>query len=710
MHTEASLDDVRILDLLVHDDRPSFVLEFNAPPFPGYISNRIVLQNNALEEHIQEHSTAIEFEEWARTLPVKTEWSGKWTFAGRVWRSTIVSKRWMIVYCSQAQYNEPTTPDSGSGQGRDIPAQHARNTSIISTSLSHKPSQVFSDCGDMVSHAREIIPCWPSLVDGISEPKVIDWTRHHIEVPPYIQFIKQFDWASTPLGPMSKWPDTLRRLVVCMFSNVDPRIILWGENLVLLYNEAATSRFGHRYREALGKPAAEAFAEMWPYVSPVIRPPVYEGKATKVFEEMYFMERNGILEETYWSFVITPVLGDDGYAAGAVDCFTEMTSSVLSQRRRDIVAHLTKETNDITNMRELWPKFLKGFESYEADIPWALIYSADNGDSSSTGSSSSLSTQIRSYTLGGTIGVNRDGFCIPQTFDLSAPMSDGSHIADACRRAFDTRETVTLRVQDASLPPDLAKAILNRGWGDPINTICVMPVAGALAFLIVALNPRVPFNEDTSRFAHSLRDILAKPAWHISQQRSEEIQDSLAQQLRVSSLRASRNEARFARMAESSPIGISTFSPDGETLYVNDEYLKLIGIPREYQDQKLWDSGRTWKDEIKPEDLKIIADAWGSLTNRTADSMTIEYRLKRPWRSVDKATGHEIVGETWLLNKASTEVSDEGHLVCIHAWLLDVSHQHHIQNLMAQSLEDALKNKQKAEAFIDMVDIAKTIR
>lgn len=132
------------------------------------------------------------------------------------------------------------------------------------------------------------------------------------------------------------------------------------------------------------------------------------------------------------------------------------------------------------------------------------------------------------------------------------------------------------------------------------------------------------------------------------------------------------------------------------------KYLRLIGIPRAFDNKTLWESN-AWQNEVVPSDLEVISKAWDNLIQRKVTSTTIEYRSKRPWRSIDKATGREMVGETWLLNKAVAELDNEDNVAYVHAWLLDVSHQHYTEKIVTQRLNDALENKRASENFIDMV-------
>lgn len=52
------------------------------------------------------------------------------------------------------------------------------------------------------------------------------------------------DWAATPLGPVSGWPQSLRTaLSICIASRF-PMFVWWGPDLIMLYNDA--------YRPMLG--------------------------------------------------------------------------------------------------------------------------------------------------------------------------------------------------------------------------------------------------------------------------------------------------------------------------------------------------------------------------------------------------------------------------------------------------------------------------
>ncbi|MBO1075931.1 hypothetical protein [Roseomonas marmotae] len=50
--------------------------------------------------------------------------------------------------------------------------------------------------------------------------------------------IRDFDWAATPLGQIRNWPGTLRATLSFMLEAPLPLVLLWGEQGILLYNDA----------------------------------------------------------------------------------------------------------------------------------------------------------------------------------------------------------------------------------------------------------------------------------------------------------------------------------------------------------------------------------------------------------------------------------------------------------------------------------------
>ncbi len=77
--------------------------------------------------------------------------------------------------------------------------------------------------------------------------------------------IRAFDWASTPLGPIDRWPSALRTTVQTMLCSRQPMFLWWGPELVQLYNDAYVPSFGAgKHPRALGQRGADCWGEIWP--------------------------------------------------------------------------------------------------------------------------------------------------------------------------------------------------------------------------------------------------------------------------------------------------------------------------------------------------------------------------------------------------------------------------------------------------------------
>ena len=145
--------------------------------------------------------------------------------------------------------------------------------------------------------------------------------------------MRGFVWAATPLGPRTNWPHSLGIAVDIMLNSRYPMFIWWGRKLINLYNDAYMPMLGKRHPDALGRPAAEVWSDIWHTVGPQAEVVLNEGRATWSEELLLVMERNQFLEETYFTYSYSPIPDDEGGVGGVFCACTEDTHRVLSQRR-----------------------------------------------------------------------------------------------------------------------------------------------------------------------------------------------------------------------------------------------------------------------------------------------------------------------------------------------------------------------------------------
>lgn len=540
----------------------------------------------------------------------------------------------------------------------------------------------------------------------------LDWTQHEVpNASSWVKFMRNLDWGSTGVGPMKDWDPVLRHCVLSITANPNPRLIVYGESMTFIYNEACVQLFGTKHPKCMGAHVSSPWSEIWTDLEPMLAE-VYRGEMKQLYNLPLALDRKKFLEETYWNSTLTPIYNPEGKGVGVFDELTETTQFVVGERRRGVVASLTKRADPCSTFECLWSSVLKTIGTVENDIPFALLYTISGGASQESTIEGSGARQPKSAKLAGTIGISDKHLDATTSFMLESGCPD-SLIAAACMKAWETGDDVLISTKDGTLPDSLSLAAPARSFGDPVTSALVSPIKpttpdGIIAILITGLNPRCAFADEYRLFLGFIVDFIEKSAALISlpeeQKRAQVIADdinnALAMQLKLTTLKAERSEAKFSRLAETAPTGMFMFDPEGHALYVNDTYLEMLGSSEEDHSKKRPDS-TSWEDDIHEEDLERFLAAWNRITKNKVP-ITVEYRLKKPWKSTDTASGQEIEGETWLLATAFPEIEPDGKVATVQGWLTDISHRKFSENLLSQRLQDALENKRQTENFIDM--------
>jgi hypothetical protein len=85
---------------------------------------------------------------------------------------------------------------------------------------------------------------------GLLEDWTVDWLSFpHLTSDSWIKFLVKHDWSSTAAGPMQTWHPTLRQLYSTILTSDIPRIVYWGNDLCMFYNEAARFVVGEMHPE-----------------------------------------------------------------------------------------------------------------------------------------------------------------------------------------------------------------------------------------------------------------------------------------------------------------------------------------------------------------------------------------------------------------------------------------------------------------------------
>jgi len=149
---------------------------------------------------------------------------------------------------------------------------------------------------------------------------------------------REFPWYSSPLGPVSSWSASLRTTVSILLESRNPMFLWWGPELVQLYNDAYAPSLGvgDRRSRALGARGREFWTDIWATIGPQIEQVMTTGEATWHEDQYLPIERNGRMEDVWWTYSYSPVR-EDGAIAGVLVVCQETTARVKLLAERDLL-------------------------------------------------------------------------------------------------------------------------------------------------------------------------------------------------------------------------------------------------------------------------------------------------------------------------------------------------------------------------------------
>lgn len=271
----------------------------------------------------------------------------------------------------------------------------------------------------------------------ISRAKVPAMDAHHDQRLSFMagggecgELARSIDWAKTPLGPVSSWPTSLRTAVGLVLHSEHPMFLFWGPELIQIYNDAFIPSFGHgKHPKAMGQRGRDCWTENWPIVGPQITR-VMNGEHSAWNEDsMVPMQRNGRLEEVYWTYAYSPIFDDDGVSiGGTIVVCSETTSRVLTERRTRTLRTFADRIATVTAVAELGPMAFEVLRDAALDVPFVLGYTLDSlgllVPRDATHESPELVETVNEALAAHITSFARDGTSLPFSSTLTFPPID----------------------------------------------------------------------------------------------------------------------------------------------------------------------------------------------------------------------------------------------------------------------------------------------
>ena len=153
------------------------------------------------------------------------------------------------------------------------------------------------------------------------------------------------DWSKTSLGTPCSWPQSLRTTLSIILNSKFPMFLFWGEELTCFYNDAYRPSLGKegKHPSILGMKGEEAWPEIWSIIKPMIDQVITNGEATWSEDQLIPIDRNGKIEDVYWTFSYSPVNDESGKPAGVFVTCSETTDKVMAYNKVEERYHLMVE-------------------------------------------------------------------------------------------------------------------------------------------------------------------------------------------------------------------------------------------------------------------------------------------------------------------------------------------------------------------------------
>ncbi len=144
------------------------------------------------------------------------------------------------------------------------------------------------------------------------------------------ELVRDHDWESTSLGPMSQWPPALTFAVELMLPSHAQIVMFCGPDFVAIYNDTYAPSIGTKHPDALGRPAREYWGELWDDLEPLLRRVLKTGETVSAKNRPFYIERPDP-ETVYFDISYSPVFGANGEVVAVFCIVNETTAQVEAE-------------------------------------------------------------------------------------------------------------------------------------------------------------------------------------------------------------------------------------------------------------------------------------------------------------------------------------------------------------------------------------------
>ena len=188
--------------------------------------------------------------------------------------------------------------------------------------------------------------------------------------------MRAFDWSTTPVGTVEQWPQSLRTAVSIMLESRFAMVVAWGAEFRFFYNDRYRPILGTKHPASLAAPGAEIFPEVWSVVGPEFER-VRRGEAFAIDDWLLPLDRNGYLENCWFTLSYSPIRDETGGVGGVLAVVAETTGRVEGERRLATLRELARRASDAKFPEQACANAAAVFNGNTIDVPFSLIYLLD---------------------------------------------------------------------------------------------------------------------------------------------------------------------------------------------------------------------------------------------------------------------------------------------------------------------------------------------
>jgi PAS domain S-box-containing protein len=430
--------------------------------------------------------------------------------------------------------------------------------------------------------------------------------------------IREFDWSTTELGDPTGWSNGLKTTMMTMLNCGAPSYLAWGPSFVQFYNDAYIGLLGEKkHPQALGITTSETWNEIWDFVGPAFNSIMASGRALAEVDKRLPMQRNGYLEECYFTFSYSPLLDDDYQVNGVLVQAWETTSEFVSYRRANVVRMLVQGLSEATDMAGIRDAFGRSVRENRQDLPFGLWYEIREDRSG--------------LDLVAAAGIERGSALSPECIDLrhgsryQGLMNVDRPVLHNCLFA-----PALLRWEPGEPPPANPQSMM-------IKPLCYSTYQHPDSYLVLAVNPMRP--DDAAQ-----QDFLQLIRMHL---------ENAVRRINTVELERREYEHRFNSIMSVMPCLVWMSDAGGSFTFVNQTWVEFTGItPAQAM-------GSGWTAAMHPDDLDSVHSLHAA---RVRTTLNREYRLR-----------HANGAYRWMLDKASPRYGIHGEFLGYTGTCIDIT-------------------------------------